>query len=200
MSAMRRATARSDIATWEDFVRLPDDDRRELIDGLLVEVEVPAPWHEDMVAELLTRIRPWARRRGMRALASGCRVRITERRGVMPDVQVLSQETYDRADPGGLAGGRPEIAIEIISPRSRGIDRVSKLQWYGSIGVPEYWIVDPERRSVEQLVLRDGTYAPARVVEGDVDFRPVGRKGLVIPLAELWKALPRARRLKAARR
>jgi len=29
------------LVTWDEFVALPEDDRRELIDGVLVEVEMP---------------------------------------------------------------------------------------------------------------------------------------------------------------
>ena len=35
--------------TWDDFVALEEDDLRELIDGELVEVEVPTVKHEEIV-------------------------------------------------------------------------------------------------------------------------------------------------------
>jgi hypothetical protein len=35
--------------TWDDFIALDEDDLRELIDGELVEVEVPTARHEDIV-------------------------------------------------------------------------------------------------------------------------------------------------------
>jgi Uma2 family endonuclease len=40
--------------TWDDFVALDEDDRRELIDGELVEVEVPTELHEYIVWILST--------------------------------------------------------------------------------------------------------------------------------------------------
>jgi Uma2 family endonuclease len=36
--------------TWEDFLALPDDDRRELVDGELVALETSTEPHEHIVA------------------------------------------------------------------------------------------------------------------------------------------------------
>ena len=47
--------------------------------------------------------------------------------------------------------GAPEIAIEILSPGSSNElrDRQIKRKLYSTRGVDEYWIVDPENRSIE---------------------------------------------------
>ena len=47
--------------TWDDFIALEEDDRRELIDGELVEVEVPNLQHEQIVAALCYWLTAWAR-------------------------------------------------------------------------------------------------------------------------------------------
>ena len=57
---------------------------------------------------------------------------------------------------------------------------------YAAIGVPEYWMIDPEARTLERLVLRDGVYGIVEALEGSVVFRPDGFEGLEIPLARLW--------------
>jgi Uma2 family endonuclease len=174
--------------TWDDFVRLGEDDLRELIDGELVEVEVPTKWHEHVVAMLVTFLNAWAiPRKAGRALASGYKVRIDETRGVMPDVQFLTAAGFARAGQEGLDDGRPELAVEVLSPSSRGADRVKKLGWYASIGTPEYWIVDPQARTVERLVLSaEGHYTIADGASDAEVFRPASFEGLEVPLAELW--------------
>jgi Uma2 family endonuclease len=74
--------------TWSDFVALGEDDLRELIDGELVEVEVPTGRHEEIVALLCHFLVAWAEAgHGGRARASGYKVRVSDRRGVMPDLQ-----------------------------------------------------------------------------------------------------------------
>ena len=180
---------------WSRFVSLDDEDRRELVDGVLMEVEVPNRAHEWIVAQFIVHLTLWASRRGLAVLGSGYKVRISHRRGAMPDVQVLSAETFASVENElGLVRGRPEIAVEVISPTSRGHDRVRKLGWYASIGVPEYWIVDPDARTLERCVLDDGVYSVREAAEGNVTFRPKGLRGLSIPLGAIWAKLPSRRR------
>ncbi|MGO8991686.1 MAG: Uma2 family endonuclease [Polyangiaceae bacterium] len=86
----------------------------------------------------------------------------------------------------GLVTGRADLVVEVVSPSSRRYDRVTKLRWYAQLGVPEYWIVDPEGRTFERLALRDGAYVIAASCEGEELFRPESFEGLEIPLGKLW--------------
>ncbi len=186
--------------SWADFIALDDDDRRELIDGELVEVEVPNKIHEHIVAVLIFHLMAWARRKhGGFALGSGYKIRIDAHRGVMPDVQFFRASNPDAAgQDAGLEHGRPDLAVEIISPSSRRYDRVKKLGWYARIGVPEYWIVDAEAHTIERLVLSRGRYVVDGSGEGVATFAPKTFPGLAIPLAELW-TLPGAARARKRR-
>lgn len=174
--------------TWEDFVALDEDDRRELLDGHLVEVEVPNEVHEYIVGMLLYFLNSWVLSgHGGRAQASGYKVRINARRGVMPDVQFYRQDNLPRGQSAGLTTGRPDLAVEVVSPSSRSKDRVAKLHSYASIGVPEYWLVDPDARTLERLLLREGSYVIADALADDAVFRPASFESLEIPLAKLWE-------------
>jgi Uma2 family endonuclease len=172
---------------WEDFIALDEDDLRELVDGRLVEIEVPTGTHERIVAVLAGHLYAWgmARKAGI-AFASGYKLKIRDDRGVMPDVQFFRRGGRPLPDLG-LDADAPDLAVEVVSPSSRRYDRVTKLEWYASIAVPEYWIVDPDRRTVERLVLDpEGHYRLAETVEGDSTFAPASFEGLEIPLRELW--------------
>lgn len=175
--------------TWDDFIRLDEDDPRELIDGHLVECEASRRWHERIVASLAYHLESWVRSSGCgEVLASAYKVKIAERRGVMPDLQYHAPETAALAGEPGLDRGRPDLAVEIVSPGSSRYDRVIKLQHYASAGVPEYWLVDPKAHVLERLVLEDGVLVVADALEGDLVFRPASFPGLAVPLAELWEA------------
>jgi Uma2 family endonuclease len=178
--------------TWDDFIALDEDDLRELIDGELVEVEVPKELHERIVATLVFFLTSFTREHGGSTLVSGYKIRITDKRGVMPDVQ-LYRAGNDVAvgQQDGLVRGRPDLVVEVVSPSSRRYDRVVKLGYYAALRIPEYWIVDPEMRTLERLVLTKKGYVIAATCEGDAVFAPAGFPGLRIPLAELW-SLPRA--------
>jgi Uma2 family endonuclease len=198
---MTDAVRSSKRHSWDDFVALDDDDRRELIDGELVEVEVPNKLHEHIVIALSAFLYWWARsgRRGQ-VIGSGYKVRIDAHRGVMPDMQYIrATNPAARGQEKALEQGHPDLAVEIISPSSRRFDRVKKLDWYARIGVPEYWIVDAEARTIERLVLSRGRYVVDGSAEGDATFAPKTFAGLSIPLAELW-TLPGAPRKRRRRR
>ena len=174
--------------TWDDFVALEEDDPRELLDGRLVEMDVPTALHEWIVATLVHYLLTWAmaRRAGI-VLASGYKVKIRNDRGLMPDVQYFRRG--GRSVPNqALDAGAPDLAIEVISPSSDRYDRIAKLASYAEIGVAEYWIVDPERRTLERFVLgASGRYGASETSTGDVSFAPASFPDLLIDLAELWR-------------
>ena len=174
--------------TWDDFVALEEDDPRELIDGELVEVEVPGWKHEKIVAALCFFLRTWAEAgRGGHVIASGYKLRISDRRGVMPDVQFYRQGNDVSVDQdSGLVRGRPDLVVEVVFPSSQRYDRVIKLRWYAQLGIPEYWLVDGAAHTLECLVLRDGGYAFAASLADEETFRPESFDGLEIALPRLW--------------
>ena len=175
--------------TWEEFLELDEDDPRELVDGELLELEMPDRFHEHIVATLVFFLGSWARSGNAgRVFASGYKVRIKERSGFMPDVQFFKRDNYPVDGRDGLDGGHPDLAVEVISPKSsRTRDRGLKLRGYASIGVPAYWIVDHRSRVLERYVLNDdGLYVVADALEDDAVFRPPSFAGLEIPLAKLW--------------
>jgi Uma2 family endonuclease len=177
---------------WEDFIALPDEDKRELVDGRLLETEMPNKWHERIVGSLIIALGVWCQKRGLQVLGSGFKVRVSDTRGAMPDVQVLTRETFDGASENGLESGHPELVVEIISPGSRAHDRVRKLAWYASIGVPEYWIVDADVQTIERLVLEHGTYRIDQTAQGNQIFKPRSMRGLHIDLRALWAPPPKS--------
>jgi Uma2 family endonuclease len=48
--------------------------------------------------------------------------------------------------------------VEIVSPESSQRDRETKLSEYEMGGVPEYWIIDPERNEALFYQLTEGRY------------------------------------------
>lgn len=173
--------------TWESFLAIEDeDDTRELVNGHLMELEMPTEEHEFAIAALIIALGVWADAHGGRVYGSGYKVRIAAKRGAMPDVQFSRR---GRKPPSkGLSEGAPDLAVEVVSPSSGRFDRVMKLEWYRSIAVPEYWLVDPFERSLTRYVLRaDGHYSVTHALTDDASFEPSDTfPGLVIPLTKLW--------------
>ena len=67
------------------------------------------------------------------------------------DTKSLTENSSRRRARARVHVRAPEIAIEILSPGSSNErrDRHGKLNLYSARAVTEYWIVDPESRSIE---------------------------------------------------
>jgi Uma2 family endonuclease len=63
--------------------------------------------------------------------------------------------------------GAPALIIEIISPSNENHDRVKKYITYMKFGVKEYWMVNPELKTVEVYVLEEDEYKQAAIYKGD---------------------------------
>ena len=105
-----------------------------------------------------------------------------------PDIAWFGPEKTALLVPDTSIYPIPDFIIEIISLSSEKRDRGVKLQDYAAHGVPEYWIVDADKRTIEQYLLADdaGVYHLAeKLVHGDIT--PFSFPGLAIPLAALFE-------------
>jgi Uma2 family endonuclease len=60
----------------------------------------------------------------------------------------------------------PDLLIEVLSPSNRGHDLLTKRALYARAGVREYWLVDPDARTVEIVSLDRDAFHLALVVSG----------------------------------
>jgi Uma2 family endonuclease len=98
--------------------------------------------HVDLNGWLLTLLRLFVEQRDAGAvLGPELLVRLTASRRV-PDLFFLKKENLHRLRPTCLDGA-PDLAVELISPDSAARDWREKYLEYESIGVGEYWVIDP---------------------------------------------------------
>lgn len=78
----------------------------------------------------------------------------SELSGVIPDIVFISNKR-DEIASGERVVGAPDLIIEIVSPGTDNErrDRAAKRQLYGKHGVKEYWVVDPQQRTIEIYLL-----------------------------------------------
>ncbi len=85
---------------------------------------------------------------------------------VQPDVLVVLKENFDKVADNRIIGA-PDLVVEVASPSTAIYDRHDKLVAYARAGVPEYWIVDPDARTVEVLLLEaPGMYLSQGIFRG----------------------------------
>lgn len=162
-------------------------------DGFLYKCPVENLRHEIIRTELATILRPrMARLHGDRAVVAsdvGLYARPEDRfaRPLAPDI--LVSLTAGAVDAPGTPPGAdrmsyklwqdpvPDLVIEVVSFGSGERDTVDKPNRYEAIGIPEYWIFDPERHRIAQRLsgrlLANGVYAAASPGPPAADEVPV---------------------------
>ncbi|MFQ5845531.1 MAG: Uma2 family endonuclease [Planctomycetota bacterium] len=137
--------------TREDYGQLPEHLDAELIEGDLVMIPAPTPWHERLAAALMFEV---MRHVGAEApnRVQGSRTEISIGEGakesiVQPDVVVFPGGT--RPTGPGWSIPTPVWVAEVLSPATARRDRGVKLRLYARKGISETWLVDPEAETIE---------------------------------------------------
>lgn len=86
--------------------------------------------------------------------------------------------------------GPADLVIEIISPGSRATDRGDKFYEYEQGGVPEYWLLDPERQQAEFYLRGDDGIYRMVPLDGEGVYRSKVLVGLWLKVDWLWQPLP----------
>ncbi len=144
--------------------QLPDDNfKYELLDGILLVSPAPVPRHQRAIFRL-GRILDDARPTDFEVFLSPLDWRPDNRTNLQPDLMVVAK---DRIGEKNIRRN-PAIVVEVLSSSSRRYDRLLKFGRYAEAGIPQYWIVDPDRPSVEVYDLDDAaSYALTASAEGD---------------------------------
>ena len=153
---------------------LPDDGQRyEIIDGELFVTPSPSDVHQYIVGELLARLLAYLR--GSRVghpVVSPSDVRREDRRKnrVQPDVFVV-RVTKGKRPPFPFDLADLLLATEVTSPDNPRYDHQTKRVLYLKARVPEYWVVNPDARTISRwLRLED----PGQVLSERLTWQPAG--------------------------
>ena len=175
--------------TVEDYLALPDDVRGELIDGV-VYLMTPAPnlEHQDIVVALTRWLRAHADDTSVgRVFVAPTDVHLASGDIVQPDLLLLLEPHFDATKQFQAYNTPPDLAVEVLSPTRPERDRIVKRHLYAQNGVTEYWIADPETRSVEVLRREEAVYTPAGWFRHeDLVVSPL-LPGLRIPLTNVFR-------------
>ena len=142
------------LYTLEDYLRLPEDQRVELIDGVFYDMAAPTTIHQSIAGFLHKKFLDFvmANKGPCFPFISPVDVQLDcdDKTVVQPDVLVVCDRTKYK---NGRVFGAPDLVIEVLSPSTRRKDMQLKMYKYAGAGVREYWMVDPEKKLVVQYDL-----------------------------------------------
>ncbi|NYE57786.1 Uma2 family endonuclease [Carboxydothermus ferrireducens] len=147
----------SNVFTYKDYLKLPEEERGELIDGQFFSKAYASPscLHQKTLLELALQIGSF-----LKTKETTCELYVAPfdvllalenetiedvKNVVQPDLLVIC-DPQKLTEKGCL--GAPDLIIEIVSPTSYRLDYVLKLNLYDKFHVKEYWIVNPETKTV----------------------------------------------------
>ena len=166
---------------------LPDDGKRyETVHGELLVTPAPRASHQDIARRILVRLDRYLEKRPVGCLFySPADISWDDDILVQPDLFVV-----DRSEARSMDWSQMKnllLTVEVLSPSTARYDRFTKRRLYQEVGIPFYWIVDPDQKAVE--VWTPESQFPT-VERETVKWQPEGaEEEFVLELEELFKPL-----------
>jgi Uma2 family endonuclease len=163
---------------------LGEDDRVELIEGDIIAMAPIGQDHAGTVNALAEAL--FAAFAGRAIVSVQNPVRLDDGSEPQPDFAVLRRRAdfYRSGEPPGPADVL--LLIEVADSSLR-FDRAVKLPLYARAGIPEVWIVDLKRRTVDVHRLpTDGKYAEDETAWGDRTLTPALAPDAAVTLRQIF--------------
>ena len=195
------AYTQAKFATFEDYLAHSDEmalvGRFQLIDGELVELP-PESEPNDFVADNLQFYLAMANLLPRRLVKTHtCEVQVPvlhpkDPANHFPDLVILREEHLaltQRRLTITLDMPPPRLIAELVSPgkTNRDRDTIHKRSQYAALGVPEYWLIDPDGKTVTVLTLSGEDYQTIGTFSGSESIQSQELPGLSLPVEQLFE-------------
>jgi len=139
--------------TYSDLVALPDDQlRHELIDGEHFVSPSPATAHQEISKRLFLALNTFVERHRLgEVLYAPFDIKLSAYTVLVPDLVYFTAARFADVVNEKHAVAAPDLVVEILSPGTRHRDLGRKRAVYDRDGAREYWVVDPDARSITVL-------------------------------------------------
>lgn len=174
--------------TVHDYRELPDaPPYQQLIEGELYLSPSPSWFHQEIVTNLARIFLPFLDKHDMgKIFFAPLDTFLTDLNVYQPDVMFISNERKSILKEDGVDGA-PDFVVEILSPRTARYDRGAKRDIYGRTGVQEFWIVDPELKTVQVFRFAESADAPVATYGIQQEFVSPIFPGLGVAVADIFK-------------
>jgi len=155
-----------EVYTYEDYAALPEGAPYQLIGGKLVVTPSPTAFHQYISVRIGKRLIDFVEDMGLGiVLHAPLDVYLEEKETYQPDIIYIARERLFIIEE--RIKGAPDLVMEILSPSTAYYDLRKKARVYARQGVKEYWIVDPEEKSIEIYTNQGDTFKLEQRAEGE---------------------------------
>ena len=175
-----------DKLTYADYMKTPDDERYELLNGELIMSPSPREIHQYISGNLYLVLGAFVRERSLgRGYFSPFDVVLSDTDVVQPDLLFVSNERAAIITADNIQGA-PDLVVEILSPATAERDRTIKLDLYAQHGVKEYWIVDPDDKTITVLLRGESRFEVSGIYREGQSLRSPTLEGFSVALEEIF--------------
>ncbi len=139
--------------TEEDYFALDDNHFVEYSDGFLEFLPTPTIFHQLILQYIYDGLKSFVVAHGLGIVViTGYKVRL--RSGNYREPDILFIKSAHQAGIKKQYCEKADLVIEVVSEKNRPHDIKVKRIEYARAGIPEYWIIDPEKETITVLVLK----------------------------------------------
>ena len=159
------------LEVWES---LPEGTLCQLINNNLIMSPAPSILHQEILNEINVGIAIFLRTNHIgKVLIAPLDVQFSMENILQPDIIFIKNENVNKLKSKRLSGA-PDLIIEILSPSTSQFDYVEKKIIYERFGVNEYFIVEPNSKSVDSFFLKNGEYKEQKSTIGKINSIVLG--------------------------
>ncbi len=153
------------LEVWET---LPEGTLCQLINNKLVMSPAPKDLHQVVLFDIAFAIKTFLNKKKSGELRiAPYDVYFSEKNILQPDILFIKNAKLNKIESKGLIGA-PDVVIEILSYNTAQWDYEEKKFVYEKFGVQEYFIVDPNSKSVSAFYLEDAEYEEQESTTGEI--------------------------------
>ncbi len=186
MEVLEKRLTYQDFKNWEFDEN--DPDWYELINGELVRKQSPTLRHQRISRKIERLLDAFALRTDSgEMLHAPLDVFLDDGNVYHPDVFFVKKDRdfiFDLKEQ--VVMGAPDVVFEILSKSTAAEDRGPKMENYEKYGVREYWLVDPQKRSIEVYGLVNQRYRLIQYAEETGKIKSQTLAGFEMEVAELF--------------
>lgn len=183
VSAIIAEEQRRRLAFYNDVT---EEEKAEFIEGEIIVHSPVMKRHNDCLGNIVSILKAYVFEHQLGFIGfEKIMVRLT-RNDFEPDLCFFKQEKAKDFEARQTLFPAPDLVVEVLSEGTVARDRGIKYDDYERHGVLEYWIADPDARTIEQYLLDESDKYQLRTKSDSGTLVSRAIEGLVLPIAAVF--------------